>query len=125
MISSFGFRLVDVLEPTYVLCICNTVVKLLNGTVYKVFLAPRVLLASLVLLLSILSWSRHWDLPTCRQCSGSVDCIELMAIAQAVLPYILGKSIKNWCGMSLLWMLCTQSHESRLFMQRGNHRHRG
>ena len=55
MISSFEFRLVYVSEPTSVLRIPATVVKELNGTVYKVFLAPRMLVASHVMILSILS----------------------------------------------------------------------
>ena len=51
------FQLVYVSEPTLALRIRATVVKEVNGTVYtvSVFLAPRVLLAFHVMLLSILS----------------------------------------------------------------------
>ena len=55
MTSNSGFQLVYVSEPTFVLRIRATVVKELNGTVYTVFLAPRVLVASHVMVLSILS----------------------------------------------------------------------
>ena len=55
MISSFEFQLVYVLEPTSLLRIRATAVKELNGTVYTFFLAPKVLVASHLLLLSILS----------------------------------------------------------------------
>ena len=48
------FQLVCVSVPTSVLRIRATVVKELNGTVYTVFLAPRVLVASHVMVLSIL-----------------------------------------------------------------------
>ena len=50
MISSFGFQLVYVSERTSVLHIRATVVKEMNRTVYTVFLAPRVLVASHVML---------------------------------------------------------------------------
>ena len=46
--------LVYVSEPTFALRIRATVVKELNGTVYTIFLAPRVLVASHVMLLSVL-----------------------------------------------------------------------
>ena len=75
------------------------------GTVYTVFHAPRVLVASHVMLLSILSKSRHWDLSTCLQCSNRVDFTELMANAQTVLPWFLGKWVNSWSAMSSSWML--------------------
>ena len=62
MISNFEFQLVSVSVPTSALRIRATVVKELNGTVHTVFLAPRVLVASHVMLLSILSLNRRWDL---------------------------------------------------------------
>ena len=46
MVSSSGFRLVYASESTSVLCIRVTALKELNGTVYTVFLAPSVLIAS-------------------------------------------------------------------------------
>ena len=74
MTSSFGFQFVCVSEPTSMLRIRATVVKESNGTVYTVFLAPRVLVDSHFMLLSILSQSRLWGLSTCLQCSKRVDC---------------------------------------------------
>ena len=53
--QQFGFQSVCVSEPTSVLRIRATVVNELNGTVYTVILAPRALVASHVMLLSILS----------------------------------------------------------------------
>ena len=46
----------------------------------------KVLVASHVMLLSILSKSRRWDFSTCLQCSNRVDFTELMANAQTELP---------------------------------------
>ena len=54
MISSFGFQLVYVSEPTSVLHIRATVVKEMNGTVYTVFIAPRLLVASHVVMLPLI-----------------------------------------------------------------------
>ena len=51
--QQFRIKLVYVSEPTSVLRIRAIVVNELNGTVYTVFLAPRVLVASHVMLLSI------------------------------------------------------------------------
>ena len=44
-----------------------------------VFLAPRVLVASHVMLPSILSQSGRCDFSTCLQCWNRMDCTELMA----------------------------------------------
>ena len=57
MINSSRFQLVQVSEPTSVFknSIRATVAKEINGTVYTVFLAPRVLVASPVTLLSQIS----------------------------------------------------------------------
>ena len=78
MISNFGFQLVYVSEPTFALRIRATVVKELNGTVYTVFLAPRVLVASHVMLLSILSKQTlgSLDLPSMLESRGlyRTDC---------------------------------------------------
>ena len=90
MISNYKFQLIYVSEPTFVLRRRATVVIEMNGTVYTVFLAPRVMVASHVILLSILSWSKRWDLSTCLQCSNCVDCTEPMANAKTVLPWFLG-----------------------------------
>ena len=41
----------------------------------------------------------------CLLCSNRVDCTELMANAETVLPWFLGKWVNSWCGMSRFWML--------------------
>ena len=58
MISSFGFQLAYVAETTAVLRIRATVVKELYRRVYTVFVAPKVLVASHVMLLSILLYRK-------------------------------------------------------------------
>ena len=57
----------------------------LNGRVYTVFLATKVVVAS-HMLLSILSKSRQGNLSTCSESSSRVECAELMANALTVLP---------------------------------------
>ena len=39
---------------------------------------------------------------SCLQCSTHVDCTELMANAQTVLPLFLGKWVNSWCGMTVV-----------------------
>ena len=68
MISHFEFQLVCVSVPKSALRIRATVVKELNGTVYTVSLAPRVLVASHVMLLSLLI----------KQTLGSLDLPSLL-----------------------------------------------
>ena len=48
--------------------------------------APRVLVASYVMILSILSLSRRWDLWTCLNARTAWSVTEMMANAQTVLP---------------------------------------
>ena len=104
-------------------CQC-TVVSVERG-VYMVFLEPRVLVASHVMLRLNLSLGGRWDLSTCLQCSSRLDCTELMANAQTVLLSFLENGLTaavacHSCGCSY-----TQSPESRLLMQPWNLRHRG
>ena len=72
MISSFRLALVYVSESTYVLRIRVTDVKVLNGTAHTIFLTPKLLVASHVMLLSIFSLGRCWDLSTGLQCLSRV-----------------------------------------------------
>ena len=86
-----------------IFCVAHTChydkrVERVERTVYTVFLAPRVLVASHVMLLSIL-------IKQCLQCSNCVDCTELKANGQTVLLWYLGKWVNSWRAMSRLWML--------------------
>ena len=93
MISNFGFQLVYVSEPTFALRIRATVVKELNGTVYTVFLAPRVLVASHVMLLSILSKQTlgSLDLPSMLESRGlyRTDCKRPDGVT--MIPWVMGE----------------------------------
>ena len=95
MISSFGFHLVCVSGPTSVLGIRATVVKELNGTVYTVFFAPRVLVASHVMLISILSKQTlgSLDLPSVLEPRGLYRTDGKRPDRGTMIPWKMGKHL--------------------------------
>ena len=95
MISNFEFQLVCVSVPTSALRIRATVVKELKGTVYTVFLAPRVLVASHVMPLNSLKKQTlgSLDLPSLLEPHGLYQTDGKRPDVVTMIPWEMGKQL--------------------------------